>query len=118
MRGFGAFQRAQMRDTDPRVHQLFNHVRQAVDLLEQLVLRPAAVPAPEQPKHMEPKSRPSEASEISRPPKLAYTVKEACELIGIGRSMLYQAFRDHELRAVMRNAASCRWKGTSSADVT
>jgi len=46
MRGFGDFQRSQMRDTDPRVHQLFGHLRQAVDILEQLVLRPWPSPAP------------------------------------------------------------------------
>jgi predicted nucleic acid-binding Zn-ribbon protein len=37
VRGFGDFQRAQMRKQDPKVHDLFRHIRQTVDALEQLM---------------------------------------------------------------------------------
>jgi hypothetical protein len=39
MRGLEDFQRNEMRNTDPRVNQLLGHVRQAANLLEQLMLR-------------------------------------------------------------------------------
>jgi hypothetical protein len=37
-----------MRDTDPRVHDLFKHLREALEILEQLMLHPRTpnVPKP------------------------------------------------------------------------
>ena len=40
MRGLVGFQRAQMRDADTRLPELFGHLRHAIDLLEQITLRP------------------------------------------------------------------------------
>jgi hypothetical protein len=34
VRGLGDFQRAQMRVTDPRIHELFRHLRQTLEILE------------------------------------------------------------------------------------
>lgn len=53
LRGLGDFQRAQMRDTDTRVHDLFKHLREVLEILEQLMLHPRTpnVPKPtERPK--------------------------------------------------------------------
>ena len=40
MRGLGDFQRAQMRDADLRISDLLGHLRHAIDVLEQIMLRP------------------------------------------------------------------------------
>jgi hypothetical protein len=41
MRGSGNFQRTQMKRTDLRVNELFSHLRNAIDVLEQIMRRPA-----------------------------------------------------------------------------
>jgi hypothetical protein len=45
-----------MRNDDPRIRELFNHVREAVSILEELLRRP--VPAPEPPPKFETKVLP------------------------------------------------------------
>jgi hypothetical protein len=40
MRGLGDFQRAQMRDADPRIPELFSHLRHATELLDQIASQP------------------------------------------------------------------------------
>jgi excisionase family DNA binding protein len=99
MRGFGRFQRAQMRNVDPRVGQLFDHLRGAVDILEQVMLRPHDQAAAGQPK---PKiaDSPPDAPVPSSYAKLAYTIRDVQELVGISRSAIYLAIGANELRAV------------------
>src|SRR5215831_4303813 len=46
MRGFGAFQQSQMKRGDPRWHELFRHLRSALDVMEQIVYRPIVDPPP------------------------------------------------------------------------
>ena len=90
MRGLGAFQRAQMRDTDPRIHELFVHLRHALDTFEQIMLRPqrpAAEPAQEAGNE---KSAPAAPAIPADDPKLAYRVKEICKLVGVSVGTLYR----------------------------
>ena len=47
MRGLGDFQRSQMKNDDPRMTEFFRCLRNAVDMLEQIVLRSSS-PAAEQ----------------------------------------------------------------------
>ena len=73
MRGLGDFQRAQMRDADLRIPELFGHLRHAIELLEQIALRPHR-----------PAAEPKRAMETE-----ANTVKEVCKLVGISAATLY-----------------------------
>lgn len=100
MRGFGSFQRAQMRNVDPRVGDLFDHLRGAVDILEQVMLRPHERPTAEQPEPKVADPPPSTAALSSYPAKLAYTIRDIQELVGISRSGIYVAIGANELRAV------------------
>ena len=99
MRGLGAFQRGQMSNVDPRIHDFFNHVRKIVDIAGAIALHPRTS-VTEQPRGPETeKSIP----EVSAPPeagKLAYTVTEVRKLIGISNSALYVAIGNRDLRAV------------------
>lgn len=100
MRGLGAFQRAQMRDSDPRVNDLFIHLRQALDALEQIMLRPHRIVA--EPKEDATKEKPAPAAPTipTDDPKLAYTVKQVCKLVGVSVSTLYKVVERRELRTV------------------
>lgn len=54
MRGFGDFQRNQMKDKDPRVSEFFGYLRNAVDMLEQIVLRSLSSTVAERPSESQP----------------------------------------------------------------
>jgi excisionase family DNA binding protein len=98
MRGLGQYQIGQMKDVDRRIGQLFHHLREVVDILEHMMLRPHSSPRQDQP--IEPKPGNSPPAPPLQEPKRAYTIKELCKLVGVGRGMLYQAIRDKKLRAV------------------
>ena len=72
MRGRGAFQLAQMRNQDPRVIELCDHLRAAIDILESLAS-----------KRLGPESVPSKVKEqvpavqIRETDKLAFSIREA-----------------------------------------
>jgi excisionase family DNA binding protein len=87
-----------MRDTDPRIHELFIHLRQALDALEQIMLRPHW-PTTE-PRQEAAKRAPAAPSIPADEPKLAYTVKEVRKLVGISTATLYKVFGRRELRTV------------------
>jgi hypothetical protein len=77
-----------MRDTDPRIHELFIHLRQALDALEQIMLwshRPAAELRQEA---VNEKPAPAAPTIPEDEPKLAYTVKEVRKLVGISTATL------------------------------
>jgi excisionase family DNA binding protein len=100
MRGFGDFQRMQLRRTDPRVNELFGHLRKAIDVMEQMILRPCS----SEERHPTPMApQPAlVAAEPASPKKVAYRIKEVTELVGLSRSAVYSAIRAKELRAVKR----------------
>jgi hypothetical protein len=100
MRGLGDFQRAQMREADPRIHVLFHHIREAVDVLEQLLLRPEVTRTVERPRPVQDEGRETDATLLVKPEKLAYTVREIQQFVGISRSAIYFALGSQELRAV------------------
>lgn len=110
MRGFGDFQRAQMKRSDPRIAELFRHVRDAIDILERLALELAPISPPlEAPKPQLPaeskKSKP-ELSKVEPAPitidqtKIAYSIKDVSQKLGISRSYIYEVIASKQLRAV------------------
>ena len=95
MRGFGDFQRSQMKQNDPRVTELFHHIRAIVDVVEQLMLRPQ--------EQMQPS--PERAAPITTPTstpagKLTYSVQEVSSLFGVSRYMIYNAVQTKNLPTV------------------
>jgi excisionase family DNA binding protein len=101
MRGFGDFQRAQMRrQVDPRISEVFKHIRQTVDALEQLILSSVPRQTTEDGKPAISEKPSPRVSVAPDSVKLAYTIKEVRKLVGIGHTKLYEAIGANELRAV------------------
>jgi excisionase family DNA binding protein len=90
-----------MSATDPRFHELFRHVRAAVDILEQMLLdhAPSREKVNERPAKNDHQFEGAK-NDQSQPARLSYTLKEVQELVGISRSAIYLALADGDLRAV------------------
>ncbi len=86
--------------SDRRVGELFHHVRHAVNILEDLLTRPAATT--ETPPRAEPKRPQRELPAPAIPDKLAYSIKEVIKLAEVSRTMLYREISVGRLRAVKR----------------
>ncbi|WP_316233758.1 hypothetical protein [Bradyrhizobium sp. SZCCHNPS2010] len=92
-----------MRNRDALVRELFNHVQQAIDLLEDIMLRP--LPQEIQQKQ---EARPSAANRPAPelPQKMAYSIREVLELCAISRASLYIEIGKGLLRIVKRGHRS------------
>jgi excisionase family DNA binding protein len=99
MRGFGDFQRSQMKN-DPRVTEFFRCLRNAVDMLEQIVLRPSSPAAEQQPEPRAEEPKETMALEALKPERLAYRVNEAVKLLGLSRGTVYKIIQDEELPVI------------------
>jgi len=103
MRGLGQFQIGQMKQRDARIFALCQHLRSAIDILEQIASHPyqpphaAAASAPPLPATG---SRPLDAVNGTPPSKIAYTIKEATAAIGLSRSMIYKLMASGELQTI------------------
>ena len=100
MRGFGDFQRSQMRKQDSQIADRFDTLRQAVNALERAVIASPDKPQPREPNHSDADDKRSERSTERCSSKLAYSVKETLALVGLSRTALYAAITAKELRAV------------------
>jgi excisionase family DNA binding protein len=100
MGGLGEYRRAQMKRVDPRVSELFHHLRNAIDILEQIALHPYSLPTPNPPFQARPEKPADPPPPNLDPAKLAYTVKEVRKLIGVSHTKLCRAMQNKELRAV------------------
>lgn len=88
------------RKSDPRLGELFHHVHQAVNILEDLLTNPAATAEP--PQRAEAKGPQREVPAPAIPDKLAYSIKEVIKLAEVSRTMLYREISVGRLRAVKR----------------
>ena len=88
-----------MRDTATRLPELFGHLRHAIELLEQITLRPHRSAA-EPKRTTEVETKPLRPSIPATDIKLSYSVKEVCKLVGISTATLYQVLGRRELKAV------------------
>src|SRR5688500_16876293 len=82
--------------------ELFGHLRAALDTLEQILVQPHKSVVQKKTERLtaESSSEASLPSDFGRLQKLSYTLKQARELTGVGRSTLYYAMRAGDLRAV------------------
>ena len=101
MRGFGDYQKAQMKRHEPRIGEFFHHVRHAIDVLEQIVLnaREEALSTATSPIKIEKEDAEAELTKVDSG-KLSYGIKEASQKTGLSRSSLYLAISTKQLRAV------------------
>jgi len=90
-----------MHNRDAQVRELFNHVRQTVDLLEDIMLWPLLR---EVQQNQETRPSPPPAPEL--PQKMAYSIKEVLELCAISRASLYAEIGKGRLRIVKRGHRS------------
>lgn len=89
---------AQMEHRDARVFAMCQHLRSAIDLLEQIASEPYRPPEtlkPEKEEVLVVVPRPE-----LPPEKLTYTVKDASSAIGVGKSTIWKAIADGKLKAV------------------
>lgn len=103
MRGLGDFQRRQMKRGDPRIREVFSHLREILNLLENIANHPY------QPLEREPESArapvptpPPSAPQPSAP--LLVSIKEARRLIGVSNTRIYQLINDGSLETVRLGA--------------
>ena len=114
MRGLGDFQRSQMKNTDPRVSEFFGHLRNAVDILEQIVMRASSSAAEEPAEPRSEKPKQPIVAELQKTERLAYGVKEASKLLGISRGTVYRLIQNEELSAIrlgrrtLKTSTDCR----------
>jgi excisionase family DNA binding protein len=97
MKGLNAFQMTQLKHRDARVFVMCQHLRVAIDVLEQIASEPFQ--PPQKPKPETPSVPAPTAVEIP-PDKLTYTIKEAAAALGVGRTTLWRAVSDGKLPAV------------------
>jgi excisionase family DNA binding protein len=97
MRGLNAFQMAQMKHRDARVFALCQHLRAAIDVLEEIASEPFQPPRKTAPDA--PSVTPAPPPEIP-PEKLTYTMQEASAVLGIAKSTLYKALAAGKLSAI------------------
>lgn len=96
VRGLGAFQMAQMKHRDARVFLLCQHLRAAIDVLEQIASEPYRPPEKAVPERgVAPVPIPSIPSE-----KITYTIKEAALALGVGKTTIYKTLADGKLTAI------------------
>lgn len=82
---------------DPLVTELFRHLRQSVDILEQIAqLAARSTRTTHQPEtsKMEPHHRPALP--------MIHSIKDVCRLIGLSRSTVYKVIQSGELRSLKR----------------
>ena len=89
-----------MNGIDPDIQKLFHHVRMAVDALEKIIVRNPLSRGYEQARVEQDERRKMAATDPAPLPKLAYTLKEVRELVGISRSAIYLALAAGDLRAI------------------
>ena len=103
MRGLGQFQIGQMKQRDARIFGLCQHLRSAIDILEQIASQPYQPPHAAAASASAPpatSSRPLDAVSGIAPSKIAYTIKEAAAAIGLSRSTIYKLMASGELQTI------------------
>jgi excisionase family DNA binding protein len=103
MRGLGQFQIGQMKQRDARIFALCQHLRSAIDILEQIASQPYQPPhaaAASAPPPSATGSCPLDALNGGPPSKIAYTIKEATAAIGLSRSTIYKLMASGELQTI------------------
>jgi excisionase family DNA binding protein len=103
MRGFGDYHPALVAEHgDPRLLELFGHLRNALDTFERIMLRPHVSIAEAKPQPQATPERPAAGPELAvgNPNKMAYTVKEVRNLVGISAGTFYELLKRGELKAV------------------
>lgn len=93
-----------MKHGDPRIREVFVHIRRFVDLMEDIVSNPQQVPEPPRPPERTPEPK-VQAPPPQPPPvpvldPLLVTIKENQRLIGISRANIYRMINDGRLDTV------------------
>jgi excisionase family DNA binding protein len=94
----GEFQRGQMKQRDARISALCQHLRSAIDLLEQITSQPYQ--PPQTAEVATASSLPLPASGAMQPGKMAYSIKDAAVAVGISRSALYKVMANGDLSTI------------------
>lgn len=103
MRGMGKFQIGQMKQRDSRVFLLCQHLRSAIDTLEQIASQPFHPPQTSDlatSAQQVPSAAPTSAREDMPARKLAYSIKEAADAVGLCRSSIYRLMATGELPSI------------------
>ena len=110
MRGLGDYHRRLTKRGDPRVQELFSHLRQILDLLEDMSRHPYQPPeagqssaSPSSPART-PQGKPAapipQAVTPEQPPPMLVSIKEARRLIGVGNTRIYDLINAGALETI------------------
>jgi excisionase family DNA binding protein len=83
---------------DPRIASLCDHLRSAIDILEEIATQPARFHEPPIEAHPAAPSTTQVSKILSE--KLAYTIKEVAATLGVSKSTLYLALGEGDLKAI------------------
>ncbi len=99
MKGPVKFQMGQMNQRDARVFMLCQHLRSAIDILEQIASDPYQPPAKPTPESASLPTPTPPAPLAVRSEQLAYTIKEASAALGVSKATIYRTLANGELHA-------------------
>ena len=99
MKGLRKFQMGQIMHRDARVFMLCQHLRSAIDILEQIASDPYQPPVKPTPESASLATPTPPAPLAVRPEKLAYTIKEASAALGVSKATIYRTLANGELHA-------------------
>jgi excisionase family DNA binding protein len=106
MRGLGDYHRRLTKRGDPRVPELFSHLRQILDLLEDMARHPHQQPEvapPPTPPSSPPRTPAAPTPQVmtpEQPPPMLVSIKEARRLIGVGHTRIYDLINAGALETV------------------
>jgi len=106
MRGLGDYHRRLTKRGDPRVQELFSHLRQILDLVEDMVRHPHQQPEvapPPTPPSSPPRTPAAPTPQVmtpEQPPPMLVSIKEARRLIGVGHTRIYDLINAGALETV------------------
>ena len=91
-----------IQETDPQLRALFTHLRQALDLLEEIAARPSLAPEAPPNNDRKPAAQQPALAPIFSESTIAYSIVEVMRLADVSRSKLYSEIGEGRLRAVKR----------------
>jgi excisionase family DNA binding protein len=91
---------AQMKHRDARVFALCQHLRSAIDVLEQIASDPYRPPEKAVPEPVAATVSPPPPPPSIPPEKITYTMREASMALGVGKTTLWKAISEGKLAAI------------------
>jgi hypothetical protein len=90
-----------MKRGDPRVSELFSHLRRALDLLEDMARHPHQQSEPTPPPPVPPPAPIQQAQVAPSPTPMLVSIKDARKLIGVSHTRIYNLINEGALETIL-----------------